>query len=114
MCVFLESLYRSDCFPGLGWLLSKSIWNELRSKWPQGFWDDWLREPPQRKGRSCIFPEVNRVYTFGAQGASGGQFYDQYLKDIKLNDVNVDWTKENLSYLQKVRFIKINSSIENK
>lgn len=63
-------LYRSECFPGLGWLLNRRIWNEMRVKWPKGFWDDWLREPPQRNGRSCIFPEMNRVYTFGEKGSS--------------------------------------------
>lgn len=94
-----NGIYRSECFPGLGWLLNRRIWNELRLKWPKGFWDDWLREPLQRQGRSCIFPEMNRVYTFGEKGASGGQFYDQYLKDIVLNRENIDWKQENLDYI---------------
>lgn len=65
-----SQLYRSDCFPGLGWLLNRRVWNEMRDKWPKGFWDDWLREPQQRQGRSCIFPEINRVFTFGEKGSS--------------------------------------------
>ena len=50
--------YRSDFFPGLGWLLTRRIWNEMSSKWPSqtGFWDDWLRLPEQRRDRKCIFP----------------------------------------------------------
>lgn len=28
-------LYRTDFFPGLGWMLSKELWNELSVKWPK-------------------------------------------------------------------------------
>ncbi|XP_035226850.1 alpha-1,3-mannosyl-glycoprotein 2-beta-N-acetylglucosaminyltransferase-like [Stegodyphus dumicola] len=30
-----ELLYRSDFFPGLGWMLTKSLWRELAPKWPK-------------------------------------------------------------------------------
>ena len=101
-----ERLYRSDFFPGLGWMMnryvcslvsvlmfsvyacvainqfvsgyrysnsshfsyynvfgyillsSRRIWEELSPKWPRAYWDDWLREPAQRKGRHTIRPEV--------------------------------------------------------
>jgi hypothetical protein len=86
-----SSLHRTDVFPGLGWMLGRAVWADIGPRWPGGFWDDWLREPPQRRGRSCIFPEVNRVYTFGKEGASNGQFFDQYLKSIRLADTLVDW-----------------------
>ena len=95
--------YRTECFPGLGWMWSRDRWNELH-EWTWGFWDDWLREPAQRKGRSCIFPEVNRVYTFGSVGTSSGQFFDQYLKSIKLNSDDVDWSAVDVSYLQQQRY----------
>ncbi|ONK64218.1 uncharacterized protein A4U43_C07F23360 [Asparagus officinalis] len=32
-----RALYRSDFFPGLGWMLSKSIWDELSPKWPKAY-----------------------------------------------------------------------------
>ena len=32
-----ETLYRSDFFPGLGWMLSKTIWDELSPKWPKAY-----------------------------------------------------------------------------
>jgi alpha-1,3-mannosyl-glycoprotein beta-1,2-N-acetylglucosaminyltransferase len=38
-----EKLYRSDFFPGLGWLMRKQLWDELKNEWPDGFWDDWIR-----------------------------------------------------------------------
>ncbi|NWW47741.1 MGAT1 acetylglucosaminyltransferase, partial [Pedionomus torquatus] len=49
-----ELLYRTDFFPGLGWLLLAELWEELEPKWPKAFWDDWMRQPEQRRGRSCL------------------------------------------------------------
>ncbi|PIK61152.1 putative alpha-1,3-mannosyl-glycoprotein 2-beta-N-acetylglucosaminyltransferase [Apostichopus japonicus] len=65
-----EMLYRSDFFPGLGWMMTKKVWQELESKWPTGFWDDWMRHPDQRKDRACIRPEISRTDTFGKEGVS--------------------------------------------
>ena len=30
-----DLLYRTDFFPGLGWMLSKELWAELSVKWPK-------------------------------------------------------------------------------
>nr|XP_025884681.1 alpha-1,3-mannosyl-glycoprotein 2-beta-N-acetylglucosaminyltransferase isoform X2 [Solanum lycopersicum] len=81
------ALYRSDFFPGLGWMLSKSTWSELSPKWPKAYWDDWLRLKENHRGRQFIRPEVCRTYNFGEHGSSLGQFFKQYLEPIKLNDV---------------------------
>jgi alpha-1,3-mannosyl-glycoprotein beta-1,2-N-acetylglucosaminyltransferase len=97
-----KALHRSDFFPGLGWLLTRRLWAELEGKWPdeKGFWDDWLREPPQRSRRASIRPEVSRTFTFGkAGGASGGQFYSKYLGKIALSAATVSWGRVDLSYL---------------
>ncbi|XP_026155542.1 alpha-1,3-mannosyl-glycoprotein 2-beta-N-acetylglucosaminyltransferase b [Mastacembelus armatus] len=99
-----ELLYRTDFFPGLGWMLLKDLWNELEPKWPSAFWDDWMRQPEQRKDRSCIRPEISRTITFGRKGVSLGQFFDQYLRYIKLNTEFVPFTKQNLSYLIKEKY----------
>ena len=32
-----ELLYRSHFFPGLGWMLSASLWSELKPKWPKAY-----------------------------------------------------------------------------
>ena len=32
-----DVLYRSDFFPGLGWMLTKTLWAELKPKWPQKY-----------------------------------------------------------------------------
>ncbi|KAK8636601.1 hypothetical protein V6N13_124345 [Hibiscus sabdariffa] len=59
------ALYRSDFFPGLGWMLTKSTWNELSPKWPKAYWDDWLRLNENHKGRQFLRPEICRTYNFG-------------------------------------------------
>lgn len=100
------TLYRSDFFPGLGWMLTKSTWDELSPKWPKAYWDDWLRLKENHKGRQVIRPEVCRTYNFGEHGSSLGQFFKRYLKPIKLNDVQVDWKSMNLSYLTEDNYVK--------
>ncbi|XP_028254709.1 alpha-1,3-mannosyl-glycoprotein 2-beta-N-acetylglucosaminyltransferase a [Parambassis ranga] len=96
-----DLLYRTDFFPGLGWMLLKEVWEELEPKWPASFWDDWMRQPEQRRGRACVRPEISRTLTFGRQGVSLGQFYDKYLRYIKLNSEFVPFTKSDLSYLKE-------------
>eukprot|EP00002_Diphylleia_rotans_P032273 TRINITY_DN6765_c0_g1_i2.p1 TRINITY_DN6765_c0_g1~~TRINITY_DN6765_c0_g1_i2.p1 ORF type:complete len:337 (+),score=64.98 TRINITY_DN6765_c0_g1_i2:86-1096(+) len=29
--------YRSDFFPGLGWMMKRTLWDELGPKWPEGY-----------------------------------------------------------------------------
>ncbi|KDR12543.1 alpha-1,3-mannosyl-glycoprotein 2-beta-N-acetylglucosaminyltransferase isoform X2 [Zootermopsis nevadensis] len=105
-----DLLYRTDFFPGLGWMLTKSIWAELAPKWPSSYWDDWVRQPEQRRNRACIRPEISRTRTFGKIGVSNGHFYEKHLKYIKLNEKFVPFTQKNLSYLLKdnydVQFVK--------
>lgn len=94
-----KQLYRSDFFPGLGWMMSRKMWQELGPKWPRAYWDDWLREPPQRKNRVTIRPEVCRTFHFGAHGVSNAQ-YSNYLDAIELNKNYVPFTTLDLQYLQ--------------
>ncbi|KAK6021648.1 GNT-I family protein, partial [Ostertagia ostertagi] len=94
-------LYRSDFFPGLGWMMTSKLWRELQPKWPNGFWDDWLREPENRKGRQCIRPEISRtgMTPSGKKGASKGLFFDKHLAKVVLNAASVSFTSMNLDYL---------------
>jgi len=96
-----ELLHRTDFFPGLGWMLTRELWMELGPKWPASYWDDWIRQPEQRKGRACIRPEVSRTKTFGNIGVSNGLFYEKHLKFIHLNKNPVVFTNLNLTYLLK-------------
>ncbi|XP_055310171.1 alpha-1,3-mannosyl-glycoprotein 2-beta-N-acetylglucosaminyltransferase [Sitodiplosis mosellana] len=101
-----ELLYRTDFFPGLGWMLTKNLWTELSPKWPKAFWDDWIRQPQQRKERACIRPEISRTRTFGKIGVSNGMFFDKHLRYIKLNEQMVKFTKMNLTHLLKQNYDK--------
>ncbi|CAL7942360.1 unnamed protein product [Xylocopa violacea] len=97
-----DVLYRTDFFPGLGWMLTRQLWTELSPKWPKSYWDDWIRQPEQRRNRACIRPEISRTRTFGKTGVSNGMFYERHLKYIKLNTQFVHFTRMNLTYLLKV------------
>ncbi|CAA86513.1 Alpha-1,3-mannosyl-glycoprotein 2-beta-N-acetylglucosaminyltransferase [Caenorhabditis elegans] len=100
------TLYRSDFFAGLGWMMTRKTWEELEPIWPNGFWDDWMREPVQRKQRQCIRPEISRtgMMKYGKEGTSKGQFFSDHLEKIKVNDLPVDFSQINLDYLQKNEF----------
>ena len=91
-------IYRSDFFPGLGWMLTRPVWGELSVKWPDAYWDDWLREPEQRKGRHTLRPEVCRTLHYGTVGVSQGQYSDYWLR-VWLNSEFVPFTTMNLSYV---------------
>lgn len=100
-----EQLYRTDFFPGLGWMLSRAVWKSLERRWPNGFWDDWMRQPDKRSGRSCIRPEVPRSFTWCSDdGVSQGQFCAEHIEDMKLADTVVDWNRKNMSRLLKSNY----------
>ncbi|CAB3400244.1 unnamed protein product [Caenorhabditis bovis] len=94
-------LYRSDFFPGLGWMMRANTWKELGPIWPSGFWDDWLRDPLRRKDRQCIRPEISRtgMTNYGKEGASKGQFFNKHLAKVKVNTNPVSFSKIQLDYL---------------
>uniref|UniRef100_A0A803LGS7 Alpha-1,3-mannosyl-glycoprotein 2-beta-N-acetylglucosaminyltransferase n=1 Tax=Chenopodium quinoa TaxID=63459 RepID=A0A803LGS7_CHEQI len=90
-------LYRSDFFPGLGWMLSKDTWDELSPKWPKAY--------------PSHFFSFHLVYVLGS---SLGQFFSQYLEPIKLNDVDVKWKSMDLSYLMEDNYIEYFASLVKK
>ncbi len=120
-----KRLVRSDFFPGLGWMISRTAWDGfppmtettksnhhhhhhhptpsaigLKSNWaPGGFWDDWLRDSDQRKGRQILRPEVSRTFHFGIVDAASKNQNDKSLNRIELEENYVRWEDEDLSYL---------------
>nr|CAB3470772.1 unnamed protein product [Digitaria exilis] len=69
------------------------------------YWDDWVRLKEVHGNRQFIRPEICRTYNFGKHGSSLGQFFEQYLEPIKLNDVHIHWNSEDLSYLGEDNFV---------
>ncbi|KAK0395722.1 hypothetical protein QR680_001399 [Steinernema hermaphroditum] len=101
-----DLLYRTDFFPGLGWMLTASVWKELSANWPEAYWDDWLRRPEVRKGRACIRPEVSRTahnMKVAGKGSSNGLF-KTFLSSIHLPDSPVDFSKVNVDSLKKKEY----------
>ncbi|XRB03935.1 alpha-1,3-mannosyl-glycoprotein beta-1,2-N-acetylglucosaminyltransferase [Pycnococcus provasolii] len=88
-----DAVYRSEFFPGLGWMMKRETFLELAPEWPRAYWDDWMRLAKTRKGRECIRPEICRTYNIGEKGASKGQFFKTFLKDIRISAEPVDWER---------------------
>eukprot|EP00927_Polykrikos_kofoidii_P083596 TRINITY_DN8605_c1_g1_i1.p1 TRINITY_DN8605_c1_g1~~TRINITY_DN8605_c1_g1_i1.p1 ORF type:complete len:771 (+),score=92.56 TRINITY_DN8605_c1_g1_i1:83-2314(+) len=68
-----KRLFRSDYFPGLGWMIKRDTWELLRNKWPRNpttGWDHWLRHGSGLRPRECILPEVPRTHHFGTEGTN--------------------------------------------
>eukprot|EP00933_Yihiella_yeosuensis_P072038 TRINITY_DN80323_c0_g1_i1.p1 TRINITY_DN80323_c0_g1~~TRINITY_DN80323_c0_g1_i1.p1 ORF type:complete len:417 (+),score=55.63 TRINITY_DN80323_c0_g1_i1:36-1286(+) len=101
-----QAVYRTEWFPGLGWMMQKNKWEELKQLSSRGDnfnWDDFLRSPNVRKEKQCIRPEISRTYTFGSRGVNlnPGSF-KTWFDDIKLNNVDVDWNAQDLSNVSSV------------
>ena len=59
---------RTVFFPGLGWMLHRRTWNNMRSQWPLIYWDDWLRHYSIKRGFQFVRPETSRTYHIGIEG----------------------------------------------
>eukprot|EP00126_Sphaerothecum_destruens_P007297 Sdes_comp19788_c0_seq1m11876 len=81
-CQNESMLYRVQTMPGLGWLLSRSLYKkELEPVWPppekKYDWDMWMRMPQIRKQRECIIPDVSRTFHFGASGLNVNYYFQE-------------------------------------
>ncbi|KAI8610562.1 glycosyl transferase [Chytriomyces sp. MP71] len=79
-------LLRTDFMPGLGWLLTRAVYESVQP-WTFGpEWDQWMRRDAQRRGRQCVVPELPRNRNFGREGVSAGVFFDDYIAHIGFAD----------------------------
>ncbi|MQM16800.1 hypothetical protein Taro_049761 [Colocasia esculenta] len=105
-------LYRSDFFPGLGWMLTKITWDELSPKWPKAYPFISTELVDGIHYMASVYDENSRLNNLHLMrersliGSSMGQFFRQYLEPIKLNDVHVNWKSMDLSYLSEDNFRK--------
>ncbi|XP_069158026.1 protein O-linked-mannose beta-1,2-N-acetylglucosaminyltransferase 1-like [Procambarus clarkii] len=81
---------RVDTMAGLGWLLSRRVYEDVMPNWPPydklADWDMWLRLPENQKGRECLVPEVSRTFHFGVTGAHlTAYFQSNYYAHTALN-----------------------------
>lgn len=95
-------LFRTDFFPGLGWMLKRDLWmSELRARWPADHWDWWMRTDTVSLNRDCIVPEVSRTRNIGSSGSTvlaGSPFFRKFIAPIAFNQEDVG-TFGDLSYL---------------
>ncbi|CAB3403814.1 unnamed protein product [Caenorhabditis bovis] len=101
-----EKVYRSDFFPGLGWMLKKNVWDELSPIFAKIYWDDWMRTPEVRKNRVCIRPEISRTahnMHLAGRGTSGKLFKD-FLSNIKQSQTFVDFSKIPIDVVEKSKY----------
>ena len=45
---------RDDIQANVEYIILRELWTELMVKWPRSYWDDWMREPAQRKGLDTL------------------------------------------------------------
>lgn len=102
-----QQFHRTDFFPGLGWMLTRSFWEEVEPMWPDSYWDDFLRSPAVTRGRQCIRPEVSRTANYGERGVSQSYNYEKHIAKVKLNQVPVNMTSLDLGYLDPVAYEKL-------
>eukprot|EP00405_Crypthecodinium_cohnii_P037162 CAMPEP_0206544664 /NCGR_PEP_ID=MMETSP0325_2-20121206/11672_1 /ASSEMBLY_ACC=CAM_ASM_000347 /TAXON_ID=2866 /ORGANISM="Crypthecodinium cohnii, Strain Seligo" /LENGTH=633 /DNA_ID=CAMNT_0054043495 /DNA_START=226 /DNA_END=2123 /DNA_ORIENTATION=- len=68
-----KRIFRTDYFPGLGWMIERKTWFELKPQWPafpSTGWDHWLRHGGILEDRGCISPEVPRTHHFDEHGTN--------------------------------------------
>jgi len=79
-------LFRTDFFPGLGWMLRRDLWLELAPGFPLEHWDHWMRLDSTSRGRECAVPLVSRNFNIGVVGANmESSHYQKYLKHMRHN-----------------------------
>ncbi|CAM9619944.1 unnamed protein product, partial [Heterosigma akashiwo] len=71
------ALHRTEYFPGLGWLLTRRLWDELRPKWPKAHWDHFLRDPKQHKGREPFTRRCHKTFPQRQEGHLHGPGHAQ-------------------------------------
>jgi len=102
-------LFRTDYFPGLGWLIRNETWAKLRHKWPRfpsTGWDHWLRHGSGLRPRECIVPEVPRTHHFDTRGTNvkKGSALEKMLSTMVESKLPAGALGGDLSYLLKERY----------
>lgn len=88
---------RTDFFPGLGWYLSRQVWEDiLGPEWRDHDWDWYVRDKAMQLGMDSLIPEVPRDYHVASSGTYMTRaFFDKYFKNINVNrDYEFKWKNE--------------------
>ena len=67
-----SQVFRVERMSGLGWVCSRTLFEELEPKWPATAknwdWDQWLRLESVSQGRDTVIPSISRTHHFGGHG----------------------------------------------
>ena len=88
---------RTDFFPGLGWYLSRRVWDDiLGPEWPDHDWDWYVRDKALKLGMDSLIPEIPRDFHVASTGTyMTRSFFDKYFKNININrDSMFKWEPE--------------------
>eukprot|EP00929_Paragymnodinium_shiwhaense_P098338 TRINITY_DN59821_c0_g1_i1.p1 TRINITY_DN59821_c0_g1~~TRINITY_DN59821_c0_g1_i1.p1 ORF type:complete len:719 (-),score=137.52 TRINITY_DN59821_c0_g1_i1:301-2457(-) len=106
-------LFRTDYFPGLGWMMRSDTWKLVGQHWPRfpsTGWDHWMRHGSglilnSGQKRECIVPEVPRTHHFGTKGTNvhAGNSVAAMLERLALSNLPAGELGD-LSYLLKDQY----------
>eukprot|EP00817_Percolomonadidae_sp_ATCC50343_P000060 CAMPEP_0117428372 /NCGR_PEP_ID=MMETSP0758-20121206/8099_1 /TAXON_ID=63605 /ORGANISM="Percolomonas cosmopolitus, Strain AE-1 (ATCC 50343)" /LENGTH=440 /DNA_ID=CAMNT_0005214701 /DNA_START=406 /DNA_END=1724 /DNA_ORIENTATION=+ len=92
-----KKVFRTQYFPGLGWMIHKSFWFEIRERFPITSWDWWMVAPSTNNGRDCLVPLQSRNHNIGKDEATNPDVFDTWLDVVHSTSDLVDLG--DLSYL---------------
>ena len=96
---------RTDFFPGLGWYLSRHVWdNILGPEWPDHDWDWYVRDKALKLKLDCLIPEIPRDYHVASTGTyMTKSFFNKYFKNININrDTEFKWKHKYLKTVSPI------------
>ena len=79
---------RTEYFPGLGWMLTRGFYEEIRGRLGESLsWDYVLRSSGVTKGRECLYPEVPRTRHIGMNGVNSHLLpYEKWSSTVRWGD----------------------------
>lgn len=102
-------ILRTNYFPGLGWWLSKKVWDDLlKDDWPTREWDWYVRAVANKNKLDSLIPEVPRDYHVANSGTYMRKaFFDRHFKNININrDSEFRWSKRAVEFLSPSKTYK--------
>eukprot|EP00817_Percolomonadidae_sp_ATCC50343_P001412 CAMPEP_0117424126 /NCGR_PEP_ID=MMETSP0758-20121206/4604_1 /TAXON_ID=63605 /ORGANISM="Percolomonas cosmopolitus, Strain AE-1 (ATCC 50343)" /LENGTH=491 /DNA_ID=CAMNT_0005207711 /DNA_START=508 /DNA_END=1983 /DNA_ORIENTATION=- len=75
--------FRTQHFPGLGWMVHRSFLEYLVHPFPNWMWDWWMIGQFQTLNLDCVVPELSRVTNIGKERATNGAIFTSFLSTIQ-------------------------------
>lgn len=89
-----HAIRRTSFFPGLGWYMSRRVWEELLGpNWPSQDWDWYVRVMANRHKLDVLVPEIPRDFHNSKTGTyMTTALFNRYFRDINMHtDKSFRW-----------------------